>query len=381
MARTRVTVVGSYGIGNVGDVALLASAFRVLRQSFRAEDIAVVCPDLPYLRRAVPGATLLDPSGADVIRGDLVVYGGGTQFFAFSKARLFQRVVRAATSPLSMGRRLLRKAARQRWRFERAACLGIGIGPFVAGAAEELRTRELFRTMGFVAVRDQESLRLCERWGVHHATLRSDLCFADQTLAGALSPRKETRKPGAVAAVVRDWPHSAEGAAYIEPLLETADRLTRRGKPVTFFSFCPGDDEPLNRRLRRDGYEVVAWDPERDDIAAFVQQLAEYRIIVTARYHGAIFAALMGRACICVEVEQKLRLAAETLDVARYLWRQPFSSDALYELVNVLEAESSEASARVGAAVVQQRALAETMLSEFASFIRQGAGTRGRSRP
>jgi polysaccharide pyruvyl transferase WcaK-like protein len=373
--RTKVAVTGYYGSGNLGDVLLLGSVVRVLRTLFSPGDIALHCRDQPYLRVLFPGVRVVEPGSESGERGSLLVYGGGTQFFSFplSRSTLLTRVMRALMSPGNACRGVARKVMSRTREFDATACLGIGIGPFVPGSQEERRTRQLLQACEFVAVRDAQSAAYCERWGIGHAVVGADLCFADTALADLLPSSRERGTPRSIAAIVRDWPHSREGAAYLEPLMQCTDRLRANGYAVTFYSFCGEDDDRLIRCLSERGHAVAVWRPERDAIDGFLREIAAHEIMVTARYHGAVLASLMRMPFICVEVEPKLRLAAETLGMAQYLWRQSFSPDALSALVERLSADYGNASACATEAAERQRVLAQRMLTEFTSFVRRVA--------
>jgi polysaccharide pyruvyl transferase WcaK-like protein len=371
-APTRIVVTGAYSVGNLGDVALLQRTVDLLLGIFPSDHVAIYCPELPYLRRLLPSVRFVDPRRTSVLRGDLLVYGGGTQFFSFplTDATLLSQARRALRSPIAAYRHLLRRAFG--WKFRSTAALGIGIGPFVPGSPAEERARSTFRRMGFVAVRDPVSLDFCRNSGVPEALLGSDLCFAGGFLPEVSpGPAKRGGQPS-IAAIVRSWPHSREGAAYVEPLLEAARGWTAEGSDVTFVSFCAQTDRPLIDRLRDAGHAVDVWDPERDPPVAFIERLRAYDALLTARYHGAIFAALLGKPCVCIEVEQKLSLAAAMLGLDAYAWRQPFTVDGLRATVSRLAAEQADASLRLGKVVARQRALAEAMLDAFTTFAAPG---------
>jgi polysaccharide pyruvyl transferase WcaK-like protein len=369
MLQAKIAVVGAYSNDNLGDVLLLKSAVRLLRRFVAADEIVVFCRDAPYVRELAPGVRLAHPSQLATARGALLVYGGGTQFFSFplTRATLLGRAKGLLFSPKRAAMALLRRVRPVRRRFDRTACLGLGVGPFVDDPQKERQTRSLLERCGFVAVRDPASLEQCARWQIDHAILGSDLCFLEGTLSG--TPRPHQRRSRMVAAVVRDWPHSLEGAAYLDQLLVAAQRLSREGLPVSFYSFCAQDDRSLNDRLNSLGHHVVTWDPASDDIDEFLGRIAEHCAIITARYHGAVLGALLGRACICVDIEPKLRLASKTLGTEHLLWAQPFSPEALHALVHKALAADESDTARVTTAVAEQRALAERMAARFAAFL------------
>lgn len=51
--------------------------------------------------------------------------------------------------------------------------------------------------------------------------------------------------------------------------------------------------------------------------------------MISARYHGAIIGALLGKRVICIEVENKLNLLSQQIPGIS-LWKKPFGLDELY---------------------------------------------------
>jgi polysaccharide pyruvyl transferase WcaK-like protein len=368
MLDAKIALVGAYSNDNLGDVLLLKSAVSFLRRFASAEDIVVFCRAAPYLRALAPGVRLADPSLSSTARGELLVYGGGTQFFSFPLTRptLRGRLKGTLASPRRVAAALLRRIRPTNRRFDRAACLGIGVGPFVDDPQQERLTRSLLGSCGYVAVRDPVSLELCAQWGLDHPMLGSDLCFLDDAVGELKASPRRTRSVGAI---VRDWPHSREGAAYLDQLMASVERFRHEGIPVTFYSFCAQDDRRVIERLESLGHRILAWHPERDDIGEFLRAIAEHGAIVTTRYHGAVLEALLGRPCICVEIEPKLRVVGKTLGIEHLTWAQPFSPDALHALVHRALSDDYADATRVAAAVAEQRALAERMAARFAAFV------------
>ena len=367
--RTKVVVIGSYGIESLGDDALLSVLLRMLRQRFAGEDISLYCRNAPYLRTVAPGIRVIEPDPNLLLQGELLVYGGGTQFFShkLTCSTLLKRLQRAVSSPSDAVHYALRKLLSLRWRFGKTALLGLGIGPFVPGSRKEGQTRTVFENTEFVAVRDTDSFELCRRWGIDRATLRSDLCFLEsyQSAGPAPSPAQKS-----LAVIIRGWPHTLEGSAYLEPLMETVGRCLAEGCSVSFFSFCRQEDLALIGCIEAAGHPVVVWNPEEGEVGEFVRRLSAFQVVITGRYHGAIFSALLGRPSICIEIEPKLRLASETLDLRPYLWRQPFQACELYARIDRLLTDDREAVLAVEAAVARQRQLARSMEREFQDYLR-----------
>jgi polysaccharide pyruvyl transferase WcaK-like protein len=61
------------------------------------------------------------------------------------------------------------------------------------------------------------------------------------------------------------------------------------------------------------------WRPDRHDLVSFLEELAGQDAFVTARAHGAICAACLGRASVILEIEPKLRAVHDMLPRATRL--------------------------------------------------------------
>ena len=99
MARFKALVRGAYGEGNFGDDVLMVACHGLLRRVYAASDIAFWFPpgsELAYVKRLLPEINMIR-SEDEAAAVDLVVWGGGTQFYAFSgNVRPFYRKLLAA---------------------------------------------------------------------------------------------------------------------------------------------------------------------------------------------------------------------------------------------------------------------------------------------
>lgn len=366
-----VLVVGAYGTGNLGDLVLLTSAVTLIRESLPDAPVRVLSPRRPFHERILPGIPFIDGDAVLPARGNLLVYGGGTQFFAFENTDVAtgKRLVSVLRSPKRIVTGLLRRALKRAGGFRHEAALGVGIGPFVPGSWREESARRVFERLGYVAVRDEASLEQCRRWNLSGARLRADLCFTSRNISALRRSPRPASPRKTLAAVVRSWGHTVGGSGYLDPLLATADEMAKEGWDITFFSFSEQEDADLNARLRAAGQAVVAWNPLQEDPADFIARVAAHEVIVSARFHGALFAGLLGKPTITVELEPKLRIAAETLGTPDLVWAPPFDRRELRRLISALASAPEDAEQRVREAVQHQTELADLMATEFAGFI------------
>ena len=94
--------------------------------------------------------------------------------------------------------------------------------------------------------------------------------------------------------------------------------------------------------------------------------MAEFDSLISARYHGAIFGAILGKPVICIDIEPKLRLVSEFL--AGLLWPQPFDEEECLSLIRRVFGEYGNLRGATAEAVDHQRQLACTMVDEFLEF-------------
>jgi hypothetical protein len=352
---------------------------------FGKESISFLGNDASYVRRILPGikvAAKMDKRSRE--SADIRLYGGGTQFFSYPLTApkplwSWSTVVRNLKHPARIPANLLRKIREIGYHTNRAqklAAIGVGVGPFIENSWWLEQTRELFRRMEYVAVRDIQSYRLCRAWGCKNLSLRSDLCYLPG-LWQALEADSCRRGNGGlqrIGVIVRDWHDTHEGDSYAEPLFRAADALRCGGKRVDFISFSATFDVQWNRRLNDRHESLIAWDPERENISAFLEFLSSYDLFITARYHGAVFASLLRKPTVVIEIDNKLALVSELLGDGARLWAYPFDVDQCLEGVAELERNYARSVECLDEVVETQARLATKMVDECELFLNASVG-------
>ncbi|MFO1064481.1 MAG: polysaccharide pyruvyl transferase family protein [Pirellulales bacterium] len=382
MNKPAVIIRGAYGESNFGDDVLMLISCDVVRRACPEHEVILLfvsrVPEsgYRYVQRMLPGLRIIHLESEAA--ADLVVWGGGTQFYSFAATNVevskLTKIMRALFNPakfMHYAKRLMygnKFAADQRF-----AALGVGIGPFVPGSSAESYSRRLFSGMDYIAVRDPASIELCNAWGCHGAQLRSDLAFLTDSWLGSI--QLPDAVPGSVAIVVRDWPHSAAGTELERSALKLADQLRSQGRNVAFVLFRSSGDDRWEQILGERGErEILRWDPEQSSVHGFLAELAKYETWVTARYHGAIFGAIIGRNVIPVELEPKLTMVAELLNSP--LWQSPFDADAAMKMIDASRSEEFDSNSNRTAAVEGQKQAARQMIDEFSRFCRSESQAR-----
>ena len=218
-----ILAVGGYGLGNFGDDALMLALHECLRSHVPEKQVAFYCHDAPYLKSLVGETLVVDHRGSSSVTCDVLVYGGGTQFYSFPLTRArylpsltWQRVRRYSTDPReaieAVAKRLRRFDRISGIRYGRAVGVGIGVGPFVAGSLEKRQADDALRAMSHCFVRDPLSYEYGTGIrGGDGCSLGTDLCYTRpfvEKIAPAARRGGTTRRIGII---VRDWDHTQEG--------------------------------------------------------------------------------------------------------------------------------------------------------------------------
>ncbi|HRY47649.1 MAG TPA: polysaccharide pyruvyl transferase family protein [Candidatus Paceibacterota bacterium] len=370
-----IIVRGNFSEGNFGDDALLLAVDQLLTHHYSCEQILFDCPQLAYRYDGVRCARIA--VAADLRRASAILYGGGTQFFSFSESpRMMQlplhRLIRAATSP----KRLMERC-RARYRLHLETGLpkigvGLGFGPFVDNTSEEQAARVLARQMRFLWVRDVNSERFCRNNGAGNLTRASDLCFLSAFQQQYIHRRSASMKRviPRVGIALRDWKFTGEGAMCITPYLQFAAMCRQRQIDVKFFVFSPKRDVEVTRQLIDANEEACHWTPDSISVMAFVEMLDACDVMVTSRFHAAVFSLLLGKPFVAVEIESKLKMVAELLGGWDVLVRLPVDPSCLFAKVKNIIDHLPEYCERARRTCFEQTQQADRARTEFDECMR-----------
>lgn len=367
-----VAVRGGYGYGNLGDDALMVAVAPVINAAFPNMQVRWIGKESAYLQALIPDATVLKLTPKDVRGVGAVVYGGGTQWYSFpgTTSSLASRVARYARVPTRIPRELYhRGAARQAWRHllgRPSYIVGAGVGPFLVSGPRMSHGIRVFSASQYSAVRDPASIETVRSWGVAPPLLRTDLCYLPSFRRAQHldSPTDDATRVRSVGVIIRDWPHTREGASFVHPLLVAVDQLRANGIDVSFISFAEPSDKAWMELLRRRGEVCETWNPSVQSIQAFLHRLARLDAFISARYHGAVFASLLGRPVVCIEVEQKLSLVSQSLGSGSRLWKYPFEASECLVAIEAVDRSYGEAVDSLRNVVEEQTRIAQQMESE-----------------
>jgi polysaccharide pyruvyl transferase WcaK-like protein len=340
--KIRIIVKGSYGESNFGDDLLMCVLENFFIEKFPEVDILFAGVKNTYVENLLVNAGFIDD--LEGVVADMLVYGGGTQFFAFKKqqSRIVE-LVEATLNLLIQDRAKLFNLIVKKLNLEKKnnirfqSSIGIGIGPFNENPRLENISKLFLQKSEYLAVRDEVSLQYCKNWGLDKAILGADICFSDYLKMDKdfICKKNEVSSKKKIGIIVRDWKHEEQGRVYYDSLLKFADdAAVNPDIEIQFIIFAPGKDLEWIAILK--DKDVLTWDPNSTSVFDFLSQMNSFDSFISSRYHGTIFAVMLGKPVVCIEIEPKLEILTKQIKEL-YLWEQPFDSNKLNDLLFAMD--------------------------------------------
>ncbi len=299
----RVVVAGWIGSTNLGDELVLKAMLRKLRD--REATVIAVSTD-PEATRRDHGLVAVDHRRVDevarlVASADAVVFGGG---------QLLQDETSHFNLPYHLHRVGLARA-----RGVPVAMVGVGAGPLRSRPGREL-VRRAFEGAVHGSVRDRDSVELLTEVGLAKPELAADLAVSLPTpevarrdvVAVCLRPWAG----GGALPVSRNWDRGLHDDAFLDAVASALDEVAgRTGLGIHFVAFQAGRDDRLHdlvrERMRTSATSAVP------GLARVVDEVAQARVAISVRYHGAIAATLGGVPSVLLGYSGKVRSLADEL--------------------------------------------------------------------
>lgn len=348
----KIIIRGGYGLSNFGDDALMVTIYNHISQITNQSKITLLCKKVGYIEKLLPEAKVINYNkikDSSLNGCSTLVYGGGTQFYSFERKKE-NKITKLFLYPRKTLNNLVVKIRKKIWgskyienkfaiaeHFDNIILIGIGLGPFQASNSRiEEKTKLLLNRARYVSVRDEFALNKCEEWGVPNYTYTPDICYSFK------SPFLETYKNASnavrkIGVIVRDWAHDEKGEQYYTTLCKSVELLRAEGFDVKFIIFDQDSDLFWLKLLKKQESSFLAWNPNKHSIDGFLEELSNFDLFITARFHGAVFASLLGKPFITVEVEQKLRMIHESFPQGSACWKQGFDTTELLEFVKDMD--------------------------------------------
>lgn len=370
----KVVIKGAYGDANFGDDALMCTIENFFVSEKLGVDTVFCGTTSDYCERLLQKSGYVDISKNKMPTADVLIYGGGTQFFLFDSnkgsfyLKFFLRLLKSDPKLLLL--KVKTKLSGKRMvPAEKYVGLGLGLGPFNPENDRIEYIKSLVRQMDLLFVRDATSLSYCKDWG-YDADEGADICFSR-----FMNYRKPVRKNGVslhakvrrrkIGVIVRDWKYENGGNGYQKALLKMIDEHQNSDYEFTFIIFSLGDVN-WKKLLTEGKYPYLEWDPSSGQITEFMDTLDGFDGFITARYHGGVFASVLNKPAVCIGIDPKLNILVEQIKGFR-LWDKPYSEDDLKQAMEVFDNDNFDCSD----SVITLRKKADAMFDSLGRYLRE----------
>ncbi|WP_293938726.1 polysaccharide pyruvyl transferase family protein [Sphingobacterium sp. UBA5996] len=341
-----VIIKGAYGDANVGDDLLLEMVMSLLdKVKERNFDIKIVCRSAPYLQKKYREVKFISLAASKFESPDIYILGGGTQFFSFenpekvspAKSRFSIYMKSIFKEPTLLAKYILSIFSKNKKESLQLA-LGVGLGPFETSSIEE-KVKKQMKSFFKIYPRDHASKEFLEKWGLSNWSLSADLCLTD-IFKDKYPIDHVKRDEIKLGIVLRDWSHNDIGKVINDKVLDWT--LSLGSIKHSLFIFSKLKDNSLIERVRRDynKLKTTIWDPEIDDFYDFLKELNSCDILITSRYHTAIFALNLGIPTICLGIDPKLKILCDEVD-GFYHWQHHESMAVIDKFVESIKHDYS----------------------------------------
>jgi hypothetical protein len=148
----------------------------------------------------------------------------------------------------------------------------------------------------------------------------------------------------------------------------TAELLRADGVEAVFVSLHREGDGPALAQLKRE--DLWQWDPRSQAPGEFVAELAaRFSLVVSARAHGIMLAAVAGVPGICAVIEPKLENVHRMLPESTRAWRAPFSPVELRQCVLSMLTGRQRLAAQARRETLAQMAIARAAADDLQQWL------------
>ncbi|NWC96610.1 MULTISPECIES: polysaccharide pyruvyl transferase family protein [unclassified Pseudomonas] len=380
MNVSKVYIRGAYGPGNLGDDVLMLCVINILKKRFNESDIAVGVDHPQIAKNFNPRIQWLHIKAP--VKADLVVLGGGGQFFSFIPpakevtarkgiAAKMYKSIKAQTDLKSTLLRLyvgMRGGVDKIYFHRRLAAFCIGLGPFDGGGKQLDRAVSVINRCDYISVRDGTSQQHCNTFG------KSDVeVYTDPSLLSELWISRKDLETGSLkkgkylSFILRDWPHDANGQQFIKAMVQAADELAKTGEQVRLVSLYKERDQHLIDKYHQ--YEWLCWDAAGDTPETFMAKLiVESDVIISARAHGVLLPASLGFPTIAVAIENKLKKVHEMLPQGTRLVSTP-DPEVIKTTISEFRQSKAHMAEHLKQEIAQRSSLAQKAVDDFLKWV------------
>ena len=299
---SKFLLIGGYG-SNLGDDAMLISILMELTKKYPAGKIIVYCYNKKNIpdeaKRPFVNVIYVDKSDRVHIVSEVRVYGGGNQHFLIkNKDSIYDSVRRKVSHQVRNWNQtifsLSKRFGKVTFETDKTIYLGIGLGPF--DAVPQLS----YLDNALVLFREKLSFNYYE-----NAVLGCDPCFNPKFIESVTKSSSHSLKKQRVGIVVRDWYHDLKGNKVILNRIQQYINFLNSTHHVTIVNFCKVLDFDYKKKLKNYDSEIE-YDSRKSCFYEFMESFYSFDLIITMRYHGLVFAAMMNKPAIGINIDPKI---------------------------------------------------------------------------
>ncbi|HIF9256674.1 polysaccharide pyruvyl transferase family protein [Photobacterium damselae] len=303
----KVLVRGAYGSFNFGDDLLLILITSILKDLHCNVDI--LCSKQKYISKLIDNQARIN-DGTLYEEYDLLVYGGGTQFYSFfyeekNKDKIISFIKRTydlIINPLRIKGAIMRRLHNTPYRCNNLMYIGIGVGPFY----NEDSKKEILKKIDnnhLLLVRDQTSKSYLDEFNIK-SILCPDLCFTPyiKTYLPVPSDINIIKK---IAIILRDWEYSEDLSP--DRVLDIYSQFVDCGYEISFVLFSKISDRKWFQKLNKK-VDLHIWDPEQNTINEFINVINGFDLIISSRFHGLVISSILNKPFIGLNIEPKIEI-------------------------------------------------------------------------
>ena len=134
------------------------------------------------------------------------------------------------------------------------------------------------------------------------------------------------KKDNRIGLILRDW-KDEKSEDYYKSVIELIKYFIDNKIEFDPIIFSDRKDLLWEKKLVELGIEYLKWNPlDNNPYDSFIKKLNNYSLIITSRFHGAIFSALLDIPFITIAIEPKLKMISELYKNGSFSWKAPYDS-------------------------------------------------------
>lgn len=372
--KPNVHIRGAYGPGNLGDDVLLEICINILRKYFAEPEISVGLyrpKNTGYFSKYNCRFRHISAP----VSADLLIYGGGGQFFEFkknnSKKGIANKIINTFRDGLNiqdlaklLKNKLLR---RSNISFKKSAAICLGLGPFENTETDAIKYKiNPFIKCDYKSVRDIESFQISKNF-VSDVKTYTDPTFLANHWLGPM-PIARAAKGNSIGVILRRWDLSEHGKKAILNTIEAARLLASSGAIVTLISLYSDYDKDLISELNDFSWKI--WDPNKQTPDRFIEDIARnFDILISTRAHGVLLPAQTGVPSVVIGIEPKLKNIHKLLPNGT-LYCDGVDPYEIFKLAKFCLYNREKLELQLKLDVEKQRNISEDFLDDFNSWLK-----------